>query len=90
VQNLLNHETSKATIKRPAVVLFPDQIAQEGSPGLMSVVVLDNASIHHSIDQETIDRWFLERRMMLSYLGCCHGYAAFHEARFLTNGYHSI
>jgi transposase len=68
VQSLLNHETSKATIKRPAVVQFPDQIAQEGPPGLMPVVVLDNASIHHSIDQETIDRWFLEHRMMLFYL----------------------
>jgi transposase len=34
----------------------------------MTVVVLDNASIHHSIDQETVDRWFLEHRMVLFYL----------------------
>jgi transposase len=66
--NLLRHEASKATIKRPAVVQFLDQIAQEGPPGLMTVVVLDNASIHHNIDQETIDRWFLEHRMVLFYL----------------------
>ena len=32
------------------------------------MVVLDNASIHHNIDQETIDRWFLEHRMVLFYL----------------------
>ena len=66
--NLLRHEASKATIKRTAVVQFLDQIAQEGPPGLMTVVVLDNASIHHNIDQETIERWFLEHRMVLFYL----------------------
>ncbi|MGV7244916.1 transposase, partial [Caballeronia sp. M23-90] len=27
-----------------------------------------HASIHHNIDQETIDRWFLEHRMVLFYL----------------------
>jgi transposase len=32
------------------------------------VVVLDNASIHHNIDQQTIDRWFLDHRMVLFYL----------------------
>ncbi len=66
--NLLKHEASKATIKRPAVVRFLDQIAQDAEPGLMTVVVLDNASIHHNIDQTTIDRWFLEHRMVLFYL----------------------
>src|SRR5471032_729694 len=43
--NLLRHELSKATIKRPAVVQFLDQIAQEGDPAKMTVVVLDNAKI---------------------------------------------
>ena len=66
--NLLKHEASKATIKRPDVIQFLDQVAQEGVPGLMTVVVLDNASIHHNIDQETIDRWFLDHRMVLFYL----------------------
>ncbi|MGY6256867.1 IS630 family transposase [Paraburkholderia fungorum] len=66
--NLLRHEASKATIKRPAVVQFLEQIAQEDPPGLMTVVVLDNASIHHNIDQEMIDRWFVEHRMVLFYL----------------------
>ncbi|MGF6637960.1 transposase [Paraburkholderia sp. MM6662-R1] len=47
---------------------FLEQIARESTPGLTTVVVLDNASIHHNIDQETIDRWFLEHRMVLFYL----------------------
>jgi transposase len=37
-------------------------------PGLMTVVVLDNASIHHTIDHETIDQWSLEHRLVLFYL----------------------
>ena len=66
--NLLTYHTSKTTIKRPDVVQFLEQIARESTPGLTTVVVLDNASIHHNIDQETIDRWFLEHRMVLFYL----------------------
>jgi hypothetical protein len=32
------------------------------------VIALDNASIHHSIDQDTLDRWFLEHKAVLFYL----------------------
>ena len=66
--NLLTYRASKATIKRPDVVQFLEQIARESTPGLTTVVVLDNASIHHNLDKETIDRWFLEHRMVLFYL----------------------
>src|SRR5258706_13752663 len=66
--NLLIHHASKTTIKRPDVVQFLDQIARESTPGLTTVVVLDNASIHHNINQESIDRWFLKHRMVLFYL----------------------
>jgi transposase len=65
---LLKHEASKTTIKRPDVIRFLDQVAQEGATGLMTVVVLDNASIHHNIEQQTIDRWLLDHRMVLFYL----------------------
>ncbi len=65
---LLTYHASKTTIKRPDVVQFLDQIAHQSIPDLLTVVVLDNASIHHNIDQETIDRWFLEHRMVLFYL----------------------
>jgi len=66
--NVLTHHASKTTIKRPDVVQFLDQIARESTSGLTTVVVLDNATIHHNIDQETIDRWFLEHHMVLFYL----------------------
>ena len=52
--NLLTYHTSKTTIKRSDVVQFFEQIMRS-TPGLTTVVVLDNASIHHNIDQETID-----------------------------------
>src|SRR5260370_821250 len=52
--NLLRHEARKATIKRPDIIQFLDQIAQEGKPGLMTVEVLDNASIHRTIAHETM------------------------------------
>jgi transposase len=32
------------------------------------MIVLDNASIHHSIDQATLDRWFMEHKALLFYL----------------------
>src|ERR1700686_1845052 len=46
--NLLRHEARKATINRPDIIQFLDQIPQEGKPGLMTVGVLANASIHHN------------------------------------------
>lgn len=66
--NLLRHETSKGTIKRSAVIQFLDQVAQDGIPGQLTVVVLDNARIHHHIDQQTLDRWLFEHRMVLLHL----------------------
>jgi transposase len=32
------------------------------------VIVLDNASIHHSIDQDTLDRWLMEHMALLFHL----------------------
>ncbi|MFM0210034.1 transposase [Paraburkholderia sediminicola] len=66
--NLLTLHTSKTTIKRHDVVQFLDQITRESTPSLTTVVVLDNARIHHNIDQEILDRWLLEHRMVLFYL----------------------
>jgi hypothetical protein len=51
-------------------------------------VVLDNASIHRNIDQETIDRWFLEHRMVLQPRAESHRnsleHAKYHWRRFVT------
>ena len=65
--NTLIHEATKQSVKRPAVVQFLDPVAQQADQR-PTVVVLDNASIHHDIDHETLERWLIEHRMMLFYL----------------------
>ena len=55
------------SVKRPAVIQFLDRVAQQADQR-PTVVVLDNASIHHDIDHETLERWLIEHRMMLFYL----------------------
>jgi transposase len=72
---------------------FPSRIA-DGQSGLMTVVVLDNVSIHHNIDQATLDRWFLEHRTVL-YLPLCSPelnlietvwkHAKYHLRRFVSS-----
>jgi len=66
--NRLLHEVHASTINRPTVVQFLDQIAKESTPDQLTVVVLDNAKIHHHIDQETLDRWLIEHRTVLFHL----------------------
>jgi hypothetical protein len=50
--NALTHHVTSSSIKGGAVVEFLEQIARQGDER-PTVVVLDNASIHHAI--ETID-----------------------------------
>ncbi|HWW99939.1 IS630 family transposase [Collimonas sp.] len=66
--NQLRHQSYKESIKRPTVVQFLDQTAQESDSSKMTVVVLDNTKIHHYIDQETLNRWLVDHRMVLFYL----------------------
>jgi hypothetical protein len=44
-----------------------DSLIRKGD-GRATVMVLDNASIHDSIDQNTLDLWFLEHKALLFYL----------------------
>lgn len=66
--NRLVHQTSKGSIKRPFVIEFLEEIAQSATPGQLTVVVLDNAKIHHAIEQDILDRWLFEHRMVLFHL----------------------
>ncbi|WP_198385797.1 transposase [Burkholderia ubonensis] len=65
--NTLIHATHARSIKGPNVVRFIDDLlaADEGRP---SVIVLDNASIHHGIDEATRDRWLIDHNAVLFYL----------------------
>jgi hypothetical protein len=65
--NALTHHVMSSSIKGGAVVEFLEQIALQGDER-PTVVVLDNASIHHAIDPEVHERWLREHRMQLFYL----------------------
>lgn len=66
-QNAFIHATSAKTVKGSDVVEFLDAII--GKNHLQpTVIVLDNARIHHSIDLDTQQRWFVEHKALLFYL----------------------
>lgn len=60
--------SSQYQVKRNTVVQFVDQIAQAGEPGKPTIVVLDNAKIHHGINEKTLHRWSVEHSLFLLYL----------------------
>jgi transposase len=66
--NTLMHQVHCASVKRDTVVQFVDQIAQAGEPGKPTIVVLDNAKIHHGINEKTLHRWLVEHSLLLLYL----------------------
>nr|WP_245623898.1 transposase [Paraburkholderia nodosa] len=66
-KNSIIYPASARTVKGPDVVEFLDSLIRKGD-GRPTVIVLDNASIHHSIDQDTLDRWFLEHKALPFYL----------------------
>jgi transposase len=66
-ENSFIYTASASTVKGPDVIEFLDSLIQQGD-GRPTVIVLDNASVHHSIDQHTLDRWFLEHKALLFYL----------------------
>lgn len=65
--NTLSHKIIEQNVTRKVVVDFLEDIAQKGEKRY-TFVVLDNASIHHGIEQETLKRWFMENNMVLIYL----------------------
>jgi transposase len=65
--NELIYAANTRTVKGPHVIEFLDSLIRQGD-GRPTVIVLDNASIHHSIDQATLDRWFIEHKAFLFYL----------------------
>ncbi|WP_198388706.1 IS630 family transposase [Burkholderia ubonensis] len=65
--NELIYAIHAGTIKGPGVVRFIDSLLV-GGDGRPTVIVLDNASIHHSIDAATRERWLIDHKAHLFYL----------------------
>ena len=66
-KNTLIHAAHAGTIKAADVECFIDSVLASAS-ALPTVIVLDNASIHHGISDATRQRWLLEHKVILFYL----------------------
>jgi transposase len=56
------------SVKRTAVVELIDRIARREQRMPLTLVVLDNAKIHHNIDPKKLDEWWVEHRLVLMHL----------------------
>lgn len=64
----LHYESFQGTVKADTVMGFLDRLAARTDPHRFSLVVLDNASVHHAIPQAKRDQWLIEHRLLLYYL----------------------
>lgn len=56
------------SVKRDAVVKLIDRISQREQRMPLTLVVLDNARIHHHFDPKKLDEWLVEHRLVLVHL----------------------
>ena len=66
-ENTLIHAAHSGTIKAPNVECFIDGVLARAN-ALPTVIVLDNASIHHGISEATRQRWLLKHKVILFFL----------------------
>ncbi|MCG3472223.1 IS630 family transposase [Xenorhabdus bovienii] len=65
--NTLFYQTMSGSITRADVVDFLEKIAKQGDNRL-TFLVLDNARIHHGIEEKIRHRWLQEHNLLLLYL----------------------
>lgn len=65
--NTLVHATHARSVRGHTVVRFIDDLL-ETSNARPTVIVLDNASIHHGIDEAMRERWLIDHKTVLFYL----------------------
>lgn len=63
----VRYEVSRTSIRREAVTAFIDGLAVQAEAPL-TVVVLDNAPIHHDFAPAALDRWLIDHRLVLLHL----------------------
>lgn len=62
------HHLHEQTVNRAAVIDLIDYIARHKPRLPLTLVVLDNTRIHHGIDQEKLDNWMINHRLLLMHL----------------------
>ncbi|MGC3030443.1 transposase [Burkholderia sp. DN3021] len=65
--NTLIHATHARNVKGHTIVQFIDDLL-ETPDARPTVIGLDNASIHHRIDETTRERWLIDHKTVLFYL----------------------
>jgi len=67
--NSLTHTLHKGSVTRDHIITFIDNLAiKHSDAGKLILVVLDNASIHHHIDEEKIREWACKHQLFLCHL----------------------
>jgi DDE superfamily endonuclease len=64
----LAFEVHEHTVCRADVVNFLDRQARDWARDKLTVVVMDNASIHHNIEQDILHQWMVRDRFVLLFL----------------------
>lgn len=62
------HDVHDKTIRREDVVDLIDRVARRDGAEALTLVVLDNASMHHAIDPEKLEDWLVNHRLVLMHL----------------------
>jgi transposase len=64
----LSFEVHERSVCRQDVVNFLDRQARRSARDKLTVVVIDNASIHHHIDPKVLEEWMVRDRFILLFL----------------------
>ena len=65
---MLEYDLHSGSVKEAEVEKFIQRLAQQSDPNRITLVVLDNARIHHAIEQEKLDEWMCRYGLCLCFL----------------------
>lgn len=68
VTSELHFKLFEHSVKRLHVVPFLDKLAQSSCPNKLTIVLVDNTSIHHFIEPRMREKWWYEHLFTLLYL----------------------
>jgi transposase len=64
----LYHQQTDKAVNRQCFVDFMETLIPQIATDVPSFIVLDNASIHHGLDQAMLDKWIIQYKTVLVYL----------------------
>lgn len=64
----LEYDLHSGSVKQAEVEAFLQRLAEQSDPERITLVVLDNARIHHAIGQDKLDEWICRYQFCLCFL----------------------